>query len=97
MRQVSISHLRHLIRTLSYVVSTHAADELEDDNLTVFDLESIILTGQITERQRDQVTRETKYVVHGGTLDGQSAEAVVKVGHTGKLFIITVYLCGGPL
>jgi len=93
MTQVSISHLRHLIRTLRYVVSTHAADELEDDNLTVFDLESIILTGQIVERQRDKTTRETKYVVHGSTLDGQAAEVAVKVGHTGKLFVITVYLC----
>jgi hypothetical protein len=93
MTQVSISHLRHLIRTLSYVVSTHAADELEDDNLSVYDLENIILTGQIAERQRDKATRETKYVVHGSTLDGQAAETVVKVGHTGKLFVITVYLC----
>jgi len=93
MTQVSISHLRHLIRTLSYVVSTHAADELEDDNLTVFDLENIVLTGKIAERQRDKVTRETKYVVHGSTLDGQAAEVVAKVGHTGKLFVITVYLC----
>ena len=93
MSQVSISHLRHLIRTLSYVVSSHAADELEDDNLSVFDLENIVLTGQITERQRDKVTRESKYVVHGVTLDGQAAEVVAKVGHTGKLFVITVYRC----
>ena len=54
MTQVSIAHLRHLIRTLSYFVSTHAADELEDDNLSILDLENIILTGQITERQRDR-------------------------------------------
>jgi len=93
MTQVSISHLRHLIRTLSYVVSTHAADELEDDSLSVYDLENIILTGQVTERQRDKNTRETKYLVRGSTLDGQDAEAVVKVGHTGRLFVITVYLC----
>ena len=93
MPQVSISHLRQLIRTLNYVVSTHAADELEDDNLTVYDLENIILTGQVTERQRDKVTRESKYVVHGSTLDGQAAETAVKIGHTGKLFVITVYLC----
>jgi hypothetical protein len=93
MTQVSISHLRHLIRTLSYVVSTHATDELEDDNLTVFDLENIVLTGQIVERQRDQVTRETKYVVQGATLEGDAAEVVAKIGYTGKLFIITVYPC----
>ncbi len=93
MTQVSIGHLRHLIRTLSYVVSTHAADELEDDNLTVFDLENIVLAGQVTERQRDRITRETKYVIRGQALDGRAAETVVKVSHTGKLFVITVYLC----
>ena len=50
MTLVSIAHLRQLIRTLSYVVSTHAADELEDDNLTILDLENIVLSGQIVER-----------------------------------------------
>ena len=53
MTQVSIAHLRQLIRTLSYVVSTHAADDLEDDNLTVLDLENVVLTGEVVERQRD--------------------------------------------
>ena len=92
MTQVSIAHLRQLIRTLSYVVSTHAADELEDDNLTILDLENIILTGQIIARQRDRGTRETKYVIQGATLDGAAGEVVVKAGHGGKLVVITVYL-----
>jgi len=93
MSRVSIGHLRELIRALRYVISTHAADELEDDQLSVFDLENIILTGRVIERQRDEITRETKYVVDGSTLDGQVAQAVVKVGHSGRLFVITVYLC----
>ena len=63
MAQATISHLRHLIRTLNYFVSTRAAEELEDDNLTILDLENIILTGQITARQRDARTREIKYVI----------------------------------
>jgi len=63
MTQVYIAHLSHLIRTLSYIVSTHAADEIEDDNLSILDLENIILTGQIVERQRDRTTHETKYVI----------------------------------
>ena len=92
MAQMSIAELRHLIRTLSYVVSTHAADELEDDNLSILDLENIILTGQIVERQRDRSTREVKYVIQGATLDGQPGEVVAKVGQSGKLFVITVYL-----
>jgi len=92
MVQTTISHFRHLIRTLNYVVSTHAAEELEDDDLTILDLENIVLTGQIIERQRDTQTREVKCVVSGIALDGAAAEAVVKLGFTGKLVVITVYL-----
>jgi hypothetical protein len=92
MTQVTIAHLRYLIRTLTYVVTTHAADELEDDNLSILDLENIILTGQIVERQRDRATRETKYIVQGVTLQGDAGEVVAKVGHSGKLVIITVYI-----
>ena len=38
MAQATIGQLRHLIRTLDYVVSTHAAEELEDDDLSILDL-----------------------------------------------------------
>ncbi len=93
MARVTIVRLRHLIRTLSYLVSTHAADELEDDNLSILDLESIVLTGAIVERQRDRATGETKYVIRGATLEGIAGEVVAKVGQTGKVFIITIYLC----
>jgi hypothetical protein len=92
MTQVSIAHLRQLIRTLSYAVSTHAADELEDDNLSILDLENVVLTGQIVERQRDRTTRETKYVIQGRALDGTAAEVVAKVNSAGKLFVITIYV-----
>ena len=91
MAQATISQFRHLIRTLNYVVSTHAAEDLEDDNLNILDLENIVLTGEIIERQRDTKTREVKCIVAGITLDGTAAEAVVKVGFTGKLVVVTVY------
>ena len=93
MAQATIVRFRQLIRTLSYVVSTHAAEELEDDNLSILDLENVVLTGQVQQRQRDGQTSEVKYVIAGNTLDGSLAEAVVKVGFGGKLVIITVYLC----
>ena len=92
MSHSTIVRLRNLIRTLNYVVSTHAAEELEDDDLSIIDLENIILTGQITERQRDVQTREIKYVVSGITLDGSCAQTVVKVGFTGKLIFVTAYV-----
>ncbi|MDP1606707.1 MAG: DUF4258 domain-containing protein [Rhodocyclaceae bacterium] len=92
MAHPTINQLRHLIRTLNYVVSTPAAEELEDDNLSILDLENIILTGKVTERQRDVQTRESKTVISGLTLDGSRAQVVVKVGFTGKLIAITVYV-----
>lgn len=93
MATVTIARLRELIRTLDYFVSTHAADELEDDDLTILDLESIFLTGRIRERQRDRKTNEAKFVVRGLTLEGEAAEAVCKLGPGGKLIAITVYRC----
>ena len=92
MAQTTISHFRHLIRTLNCVVSTRAAEEPEDDSVTILDLENIVLTGQIIARQRDTQTREVKCVVSGIALDGSAAEAVVKLGFAGKLVVITVYL-----
>ncbi|MGB5079631.1 MAG: DUF4258 domain-containing protein [Burkholderiales bacterium] len=92
MSRISITQVRDLVRSLNYVVSLHAAEELEDDKLTILDLENIVLTGRILERQKDRETRETKIVIRGRTLDGRQAEAVVKVGPAGALYIITVYL-----
>lgn len=93
MAQVSITQLRRLIRALSYVVSTHAADELEDDSLSILDLENIVLTGQVVQRQRDRATRETRYVIQGTTLEGSAGEVVAKLGQGGKLVVVTAYLC----
>jgi hypothetical protein len=89
--QATINRLRNLIRSLNYAVSIHAAEELDDDDLTIFDLENIVLTGAIVERQRDRQTREVKYIVRGKTLSGIPAEAVVKLAPDGTLFVITVY------
>ena len=91
MAQATINRLRDLIRTLNYALSIHAAEELEDDNLTILDFENIVLTGAIVERQRDRQTREIKYMVRGNTLSGVPAEAVVKIAPDGNLFALTVY------
>ncbi|MGH8532124.1 MAG: DUF4258 domain-containing protein [Gammaproteobacteria bacterium] len=93
MPKLTISQLRDLIRSLNYVVSIHAAEELDDDNLTILDLENIILTGEIIERQRDRQTREVKCVIiRGFTLDDLEAETIVKIGPTGRVVVITAYL-----
>ena len=64
---------------------------MEDDGFTILDLENIILTGTIVERQKDQQTDETKTVIRGVALDSREAEAVVKVVLSGIVYILTVY------
>lgn len=92
MARDTIGYIRECIRSLNYVVSLHAAEELDDDNLSILDLENIVLTGKITERQRDRRTREVKSVIRGITIAGDEAEVVVKVGPSGTLVVVTVYL-----
>ena len=79
------------IRRRQYVMTLHAEEEMDDDRLSIFDVESAILTGQIMERQRDRRTREWKYVVTGTATDGTHASVVVKLSQTGRLVILTTY------
>jgi len=73
-------------------VTIHAGEELDDDNLTILDLESLLLTSEIVERQRERKMHERKFVVRSATVGGLQAEADVKFGPLGTLFVITVYL-----
>ena len=70
----------------------HARKEMNDDGLTIYDVESGILTGNIIERQRDRVTAEWKYRIRGETLIGDDIEVIAKLSPTSKLVIITVYV-----
>ena len=54
-------------------------------------MENALLNGEIVERQRDNETAESKYLVAGKTIDYENLKVVAKLGVTGKLVIITVY------
>ena len=84
--------MRALVREGAYVVSLHGHEEMEADGLTADDLEHVSLTGRIVEKQRDQRTKEWKYLVEGESLDGEAAVVVAKIGPTGKLVVLTVYV-----
>ena len=86
-----LQQFRDRIRSLDYVVTLHADEEMDDDGLTVFDLENAILTREIIERQRDRLTQEWKYIVNGQGLEGGTVGVVGRLSITGCLVIITVY------
>lgn len=87
----TLRQLRGKVRSREYVVTVHADEEMDDDGLSILDVESGILTGEIVERQRDRETGESKYVVRGQTLTGETIGVVTKLSPAGHLVIITTY------
>ena len=49
-------------------MSSHATEEMDDDDLSISDLESIVLTGEIIEVQRDPEMREQKFGIRRRTI-----------------------------
>ena len=91
MYDAELKRMRELIRLRLYVMTLHAEEEMDADALTIFDVEHVLLTGSIVERQKDRASDEWKYLVNGESLAGDKATVVAKVGPTGKLVIITVF------
>ena len=72
-------------------MTLHGEEEIDAEDLSVFDVERCILTGKIIERQKDRKTGEIKYRILGFMVSGDLMEVIAKFGPTGKLFIITAY------
>lgn len=83
--------MREKIRSLEYVVTIHAEEEMENDGFSVYDVENGILTGEIIERQKDSETNEWKYLIGGKTADEKDIIVAAKLSFTDKLVIITVF------
>lgn len=73
-------------------MTIHAEEEVENDDLSILDVEEAILNGNIIERQRDAESGEFKYLLAGKTFDDASLIVVAKLSHTGKVVIVTVFL-----
>ena len=84
--------MRDKIRKREYVMTIHAEEEMNNDCLTIYDVERGILTGKILERQKDTEITEWKYRINGQTISGGEVEIIAKLSPTGKLVIITVYV-----
>ena len=86
------NRIRELVRSKNYVMTVHAEEEMHEDELTIFDVESALLTGVIVERQKDSDSGDWKHLVRGRSLgNGPVVTVVCRFGPTGKLVIITVY------
>ncbi len=58
-------------------MTLHAEEEMDADALTIFDVEHVILTGSVVERQKDRLAGEWKYLVNGESIPGDKATVVM--------------------
>ena len=91
MFQNILTEIRDKVRLRQYIMTLHAEEEMGDDELSIFDIERCLLTGEIIERQKDNETSEWKYLVKGQTVVSDEIVVVVKISPTGKLVFITTY------
>ena len=82
--------MRRAIREERYRIRSHANEEMSEDDLVAEDIESIILTGEVTRRLTGD-PRGTRYEVTGDTVDGRRACAICRFLFSGVLLIITAY------
>ncbi len=87
-----LREMRDKIRNREYILTIHGEEEMDNDSLSIYDVERCIMTGKILERQKDKATAEWKYRINGKPLSGGEVEVVAKLSQTGKLVIITVYV-----
>lgn len=87
-----LKKIRDCVRDGNLVVTQHAFEEMNDDDLLLREIEHCILVGKIVERQWDKEWRQWKYVVVGETSDGHAIEVVLKSGQSANAVIITTYL-----
>ena len=86
-----LRRLRDHVRRGEYLLTIHADEEMDAEEITGFDVEAAILNGQVVERQRDRTTRKAKYLVRGKGLDDQPIGVVAKISPTGRMVVLTVY------
>ena len=74
-----------------YDLTRHAIDEMVEDELSIFDIECAISSGEITKTETDDV-RGSRYTIIGLAEDRKTEVGVVgRFTETGVYLIITVY------
>ena len=86
-----LDQLQDAVEAGATIFTTHSQEEMNEDDLYIFDLEQCVLTGGIIERQWDDAYGEWKYLVQGESTDGDEIVVVVKLDEQGQIIFITTY------
>ncbi|MEN8446268.1 MAG: DUF4258 domain-containing protein, partial [Cyanobacteria bacterium J06555_13] len=91
MSKRDLERIREKIRLRRYDMSAHAMEEMAEDMLTILDVESAVLNGQISRIEKED-PRGTRYVIEGVALDRQTPVGVfARFSSSSRTLIITVY------
>ena len=86
----ALDGMRESIRDRDYYLSSHAEDEMAEDEFERADVENAILKGFL-EKKLTRDPRGTRYRVEGPALDGRVMHVLCRFKRSGALVIITVY------
>ncbi len=71
-------------------MSSHAEEEMSDDDLERKDIENAILYGRIEKKMTHDI-RGTRYRIEGPAEDGRLIQVICRFKESENLIIITVY------
>ena len=83
--------MRESVRQNRIILTIHAIEEMDADDLFKEDLEHCTRGGKISNRQWDGDFKDYKYILAGETRSGEEMEVVANL-RSDKIIIITVYL-----
>ena len=86
----TIQRIRQKVIDREYYLSSHAEEEMLDDNLERIDIENAILKGYI-EKKMTQDIRGTRYRLEGPALDGRLIHVICRFKENANMILITVY------
>ncbi len=82
--------IRRSITDRNYYLSSHAEEEMSDDDLERKDVENAILKGRIDKKMTRDI-RRTRYRIEGPARDGRLIHIICRFREDMNLIIITVY------
>jgi hypothetical protein len=85
-----IQRIRRKINERAYYLSSHAEEEMLDDELARDDVEHAILMGRVEKKLLEDV-RGTRYRIEGPAKDGRLIHVICRFREDANLVIITVY------
>ncbi|MDA0737848.1 MAG: DUF4258 domain-containing protein [Nitrospirae bacterium] len=86
----TLQRIRQKIIDREYYLSSHAEEELLDDDLERKDIENAILKGRIAKKMKEDI-RGTRYRLEGPAWDGRSIQVLCRFKEDANLIIITGY------